>query len=444
MATTTCYAPDGTVRTIHYHAGPDDSRRPDGDAIGFIGVAAHPTSRFIYQSDEFDEEILEEPNGKPWQGRRAFLGRTGRTGLAIATASASLWAVQGLANSGFATDLVGNDLGRSATRIPEQVSPAPRMIAVNDRDRREWAAFRARFISPDGRVVDTGNHGVSHTEGQGWGLLVAVTGDDPACTGANLRRPDDALHAWRYVPSQARPVDDLNNATDGDLFIAWALWRAAYRWGRADYALASRAIARDVLRLLVRQAGERTVLLPAAFGFEHGANIDLNPSYYCFPALRELAEAMPSPVWSKLHDHGLAMISQGRFGRWQLPPDWLSVARRDGSLSPAAGWPARFSYDAIRVPLNLSWSRLLQPEVHESFVRYWHETSPLPAWVDLRTGNLASYPAPAGIAAVAKIATSSAKTALPADFPSIGASTDYYSAALILLSRLAWQENLGV
>jgi endoglucanase len=339
----------------------------------------------------------------------------------------------------------------AAAEIPGRIAPAPHLAAVSAADRREWQSFRSQFVTFDGRVVDTGNNGVSHTEGQGWGLLFAVAFDDLpsferilAWTNTNLSRPDDALHAWRYVPGQSRPVADNNNATDGDLFIAWALWRAAYRWGRPEYALAARAIARDVLRLLVRPAGRRTVLLPAAFGFERGGAIDINLSYYCFPALRELAQALPSPIGGQLHDDGLAMISEGRFGRWQLPPDWLSVARRDGSLTPAAGWPARFSFDAIRVPLYLSWAGLIQPQVQQAFSRFWRETNPLPAWVDLRNGNLASYPAPPGIEAVAKIATASSKTALPKGFPMISASTDYYSSALILLARLAWQEGVQV
>jgi endoglucanase len=434
MGVTTCYSPNGTVRAVHYE---DDTK-------------ADTKARTFNPGGNFSDWIADAPpHSMP--PRRGFLRGMARAALGLSTAASTFAAAQTLVTRGFASVPDDDSMIPALSEIPERVAPAPHMAVVSPSDRREWEAFRARFVTFEGRIVDTGNNGVSHTEGQGWGLLFAVAFDDLASferilnwTNANLRRPDDALHAWRYVPGQARPVDDLNNATDGDLFIAWALWRAAYRWGRPDYAVAARAIARDVLRLLVRPAGARTVLLPAAFGFERGGSIDLNLSYYCFPALRELAQALPSPIWSHLHDDGLAMISEGRFGRWQLPPDWLSVARRDGSLSPAAGWPARFSYDAIRVPLYLSWSGLIQPQVQQAFSRFWRETNPLPAWVDLRSGSLASYPAPAGIEAVAKIATAPSKTALPRDFPMIRASTDYYSAALILLARLAWQEGVQV
>jgi endoglucanase len=434
MGVTTCYSPNGTIRVIQY-----GNERPEREAPQYFNSS---------------ENCTEWVNGAPPQtepGRRGVLRGAARALLGVSAVGSTLAGFQGLLGQGLASVPGEDGVGQSNIGIPERLAPAPRMAVPTAADRREWEAFRARFIDIDGRVVDTGNKGVSHTEGQGWGLLFAVAFDDLpsferilSWTNHNLGRPNDTLHAWRYIPGQARPVTDLNNATDGDLFIAWALWRAAYRWQRPEYAIAARAIARDVLRLLVRPAGARTVLLPAAFGFERGGFIDLNLSYYCFPALRELAQALPSPLWTQLHNDGLAMISEGRFGRWKLPPDWLSIDRRDGRLEPAAGWPARFSFDAIRVPLYLSWSGLIQPQVQDSFSRFWRETNPLPAWVDLRNGNLASYPAPPGIEAVAKIATASSKTVLPKDFPVIRASTDYYSAALILLARLAWQEGVSV
>lgn len=314
----------------------------------------------------------------------------------------------------------------------------------------EWDAFKARFLRPDGRIVDTGNGGVSHTEGQGWGLLFAVTFDDAATfasildwTTRTLRRSGDALHSWRYVPDAGGSVPDRNNATDGDLFIAMALSRAARRWSRPEYAVAAAAITRDVLRLLVRRAGTRTVLMPAVDGFTTESRHVLNPSYYAFPALHELSTRTRDPLWNALQSDGLSLIRDGRFGQWSLPPDWLQVSRRDGSLEIANGWPPRFSYDAIRVPLYLAWARQMPPLVEQAFRTYWAQKSPLvPAWVDLITGAVAPYPAPPGMRAVAEVSgVGSAVLELPAGFPSLDAAPDYYSAALIMLSRIAWQES---
>ncbi len=317
---------------------------------------------------------------------------------------------------------------------------------------RDWDEFKRRFVSADGRVIDTGNGGCSHTEGQGVGLLFAVAFDDAETfdlilgwTARHLRRPADALHGWRYQPNAPCPVADWNNATDGDLFIGAALLRASQRWGRPDHALTAAAIARDVLRLLVREAGDRTILLPGAEGFETSESVTVNPSYYVFPMLAELAEAAPSPVWERLRADGLALIDEGRFGAWRLPPDWLRIARRDGTLRPHPNWPARFSYDAIRVPLYLAWGRFAAGEANQAF-RAWTTARPvLPAWVDLTTNADATYAAPPGMIAVARLATAVRRgdvgAELPGRFPAIRASPDYYSAALILLSRLAWQES---
>ncbi|MBX9594134.1 MAG: glycosyl hydrolase family 5, partial [Roseomonas sp.] len=195
----------------------------------------------------------------------------------------------------------------------------------------EWQAFCTRFLEPDGRVVDGGNGGISHSEGQGWGLLCAERAHDRDAfdrmwgwTRRTLARRGDALSSWRWRPEGAGGlVDDPNNATDGDLMIAWALLRAAQRWPDGDYGGQGVAIARDILRLLVRQVGEETVLLPGAAGFEQRDHVVLNPSYYAFPAMRALAQAVPDPIWLRLAADGLSMLRRARFGRWGLPPDWV-------------------------------------------------------------------------------------------------------------------------
>lgn len=41
-----------------------------------------------------------------------------------------------------------------------------------------WAQYKHRFLLPEGRIIDTGNHNVSHSEGQGFGMLLAVYNND--------------------------------------------------------------------------------------------------------------------------------------------------------------------------------------------------------------------------------------------------------------------------
>ena len=68
--------------------------------------------------------------------------------------------------------------------------------------------------------------------------------------------------------------------------------------------------------------------------------------------------------------------------------------------------------------------------------------APPPAWVDLETGAEAPYPAPPGMLAVARVAAAvSASSDGPIALPRVVDASDYYSAALTLLARIAWQER---
>lgn len=310
-------------------------------------------------------------------------------------------------------------------------------------DAGAWPAFRDRFMTGEGRVVDTGNRNISHSEGQGWAMLAAVRADDGAAfsllwrwTRQHLRRPHDALSAWRFRPGHG--VDDMNNATDGDLFIAWALLEGGARWHEPELARQGEAVARDILRLLVRPAGRHVVLLPGAHGFEHAAHTVVNPSYYAFPAIRALARAVPDPAWLRIAADGLALLRDGGFGRWSLPPDWLAVPRGEGELAPAPGWPARFSYDAVRVPLYLAWAGLEGEPAANRATRFWFDPAHrrLPAWADLATNGVSPYTATGGIAAVAHFMQGLYSGRLAGVSPLPGRD-DYYSAALQLLVRLA-------
>ena len=335
--------------------------------------------------------------------------------------------------------------------LPALASARARAQPSQDVQRLEWEAFRDRFMARDGRIVDTGNGGVSHTEGQGWAMLAAVRAGDRASfdrlrgwTMRVLKRPGDELFSWRFRPQAARPVEDPNNATDGDFFIAWALLEAGDRWGRREYTLQGRAIARDILRLLVGQAGPYTVLLPGIQGFRRQDHVVVNPSYYAFPAIRALAAAVPDPAWLSLAADGVALLREGRFGRWGLPPDWLLIRRADGELSLPADWPARFSYDAVRVPLYMAWVGLGNEPGLTAPAEFWADRAHrhLPAWADLTTNGISPYAASVGIAEVARLAAAhrTGGDMGPASRP-ISAASDYYSGALSLLAVLAARDS---
>lgn len=297
-----------------------------------------------------------------------------------------------------------------------------------------WRAYKQRFVGEDGRVIDSGNGGVSHSEGQGFGMLLAVGADDRATfdrmwqwTQANLVRPDSGLFAWRFEPGKTPTVQDPNNATDGDILIAWALLKAAKAWRTETYATQSQTLRAAILREACAIHAGRRVLLPGRLGFVADDTVTLNPSYYVWPALDAFARF--EPLWNDIISDGLELISAAAFGPWRLPTDWIQIDAA-GLVAPAKDRPARFGFDAIRVPLYLTMSG--RSAELQRFRRYWRETEKStgwPAWIDVTDGSVAPFALSDGGKAIA----SQVLNRRPAG---PGSEGDYYSESLRLLTEL--------
>lgn len=347
----------------------------------------------------------------------------------------------------------GRQLRRGAIATPRRgiLATVPGLFAAMPAaagPAEEWRLFCDRFLTPDGRIVDTGNENVSHSEGQGWGLMFAAAFDDRpafdrilAWTRRVLKRRTDNLHAWRFHPTATPSVADPNNATDGDLYIAFGLLMAHTRWRHGPYRDLAVAIGRDVLRLTLRHRGGHPVLLPGAGGFESAAGLVVNPSYLVLPAFAALERAMSDEAWRGLSRAGVALLSRARFGAWGLPPDWALLPNAANAPPRlATAWPPRFSFDAVRVPLLLAWAGETGHPALRGALTFWSDPrwSAPPAWVDLVTGQTAEFAASPGVRAIAAFGTARVgRGGSPLALPSVNASGDYYSASLTLLTRVA-------
>lgn len=301
-----------------------------------------------------------------------------------------------------------------------------------------WRDYKDRFLLPEGRIIDTANGNVSHTEGQGWGMFLAVRFQDREVfdrlwqwTESHLARQDVALFSWRYDPSSTPAVADPNNATDGDLFIAWALQLAADLWDDPRYARRSDEVRQAIMAHLVADVGGYQVLLPAFDGFRHDDYADLNLSYWVIPALRDFAARYPDEPWQVVIDSGRQLLERAQFGRLQLPADWLRLGN-DGQLAPARAWPPRFGFENVRVPLYFTWGGMRDIDTLENIARYWDRPAP-PAWIDVDSDQVADYPLSQGGKAINALLTGR-PWAIPA---TADEDENYYSATLLMLSRVA-------
>lgn len=237
---------------------------------------------------------------------------------------------------------------------------AAELMDRDDQPARAWSAWKAAFLTPDGRVVDHLQQDASHSEGQGYGLVLAASLGDASAfdairdwTDRHLRERNDHLLNWRRRPGDSRA--EAMNATDGDIFAAWGLSLGAARFGRACAEDQARLMAGDIagscLRADPRGTG-RTVVLPSSTGFEQGGRTIVNPSYIMPRALRDLGFLVRDQRLAQAAQDGAALLAELAAG--SPVPDWAEIDAT--GVRPSAGHRPVFGYEALRVALYLIWS----------------------------------------------------------------------------------------
>ncbi|UVK37813.1 endoglucanase [Mesorhizobium sp. AR10] len=259
----------------------------------------------------------------------------------------------------------------------------------------EWSLYKEKFLDPAGRIVDNANGNISHSEGQGYGLLLAYLADNRgdfdriwAFTRTEMLVRDDGLAAWKWDPGTAPHVTDTNNATDGDLLIAYGLALAGSAWHRPDLTGSAINIATALADGGLETVGDLVLLKPGNSGFGAGDRADgpvVNPSYWVFEALPVMAELVPDGPWRELADNGKALLVRSmKIGPSNLPPDWVSLKAKP---RPADGFPQEFSYNAVRIPLYLVRSGSRDRALLEPFLAQMPDPDGRVRIVDIATGQ---------------------------------------------------------
>lgn len=302
-------------------------------------------------------------------------------------------------------------------------------------DHAGWERFKSHFIS-NGRVID--DHGErSHSEGQGYAMLLAVAHDDRATfsqlldwTNGHLKR-DDGLYSWAWKNGR---IEDPNNATDGDMLIAWALLRAG-KWDREYFHQGLAIVAQIRDRLVVRRQ-DGYFILPGLEGFQSGTELAINPSYWVYPALREFARYDDEAFWNEVIETGLRVVNKGASGPWHMTPDWISWP----SGKPWDGRDPLSSYDALRIPLYLIWGGYRTHDI-DSWSRFWTATNR--SWLNLSTNEMAPYAPQSEHLAISMLTRrlNGERSLSPSNLPMGGSETGYYSSIVTLLVQLAWSER---
>lgn len=248
-----------------------------------------------------------------------------------------------------------------------------------------WDAYVARFLSPDGRVIDDQDASTT-SEAQAYAAFFALVAGDRGLfartvqwTRDNLAGGclGDRLPGWRWgrAPDGAWRLLDENAASDADLWLGYALLEGGRLWDDVAFdALGRSVLAHLVAREIATLPGLGPTLLPGPVGFHADpATWRLNPSYVPLQLAAGLASARVPGPWGAVRASAARIIEAS--APRGVAADWLAWrAPRGFVVDQVAG--AIGSYDAIRVPL---WAGMLD------------RADPLRARMLARLGGLAAH-----------------------------------------------------
>lgn len=221
---------------------------------------------------------------------------------------------------------------------------------------RDWEVYKKNYLTDKGYIVDSFSH-KSHSEGQGISLVLAARANDQKAflniLQATLKhqKPNN-LFKWSFEGDVAL---DSNNATDGDLYIAWGLAEGAKAFSDSSLKTRANSVFNAIATLMIKDETHGPVLLPGEFGFNDGGVTTINLSYWVYPAISSAYSTTKDIVWKHLYTNGIKISEYAYFGVYKLPSDWISLT---DPVKPSKVRPAQFGYDAVRIPLFLKLAKI--------------------------------------------------------------------------------------
>jgi len=163
--------------------------------------------------------------------------------------------------------------------------------------------FKKKYVINNSYVIDPFNNNRVTSESQGYGLLLAYLYDKPKLfdtiwqwTKKNLQRKD-YLFSWHWN----KKVLDPNNASDGDILIAYALLKASKKFSNKNYFNQTLKIINSIAKTAIVICPNYAILLPGKYGFVKNTDITVYPSYYIPFAFKEFYLNTLNPVFSTLY-----------------------------------------------------------------------------------------------------------------------------------------------
>ena len=234
---------------------------------------------------------------------------------------------------------------------------------LNALNENYWKQYKQNFITADGRVIDRFNKNISHSESVGYGMFFAISYNDNKTFNnirswlhKNMRLGKSNLYGWKWGKKSDNSwgMLDRNNATDGDMWIAYSLLLAYEKWKDKKYLIEAKKLILAIRKYSVVKLNGTTILLPSQYGFVKKSYIKLNPSYTIPFIFDKFAIYDKHKIWKILVTDSIDMFKGSAVGNLKIHPDWIKLDRKTMTYSYYKD-ESIFGFDSVRTPLFLAY-----------------------------------------------------------------------------------------
>ena len=249
-------------------------------------------------------------------------------------------------------------------------------VEMRNRIYRQW---NEHFVVSKGkesyvRTTNDSNQTVVLSEAQSYGMLITVAAAKKGQAQQadfdrlyqyylNHRLEGTQLMSWKQTISNGKAKDEDHNATDGDLYIAYALLKAAQQWPKQakDYQAQAKAILEDILAHNYNE--ETGVLTVGNWANQDSEFYHLMRTSDTLPVQFQIFyEVTKDSKWLDIKEKMLQQLqtisSQTKTG---LLPDFIWVDEQGTRVADPktieSKYDGAYSYNACRLPYHLSQSQ---------------------------------------------------------------------------------------
>jgi len=235
-------------------------------------------------------------------------------------------------------------------------------IVVGQLIQKVYNLYRTNVIQPNGRVIDWQNKAVTHSEGIGYSLFFAVKMSDKDTFykvfywfKRNIPLNDKGLIPWLWGKNSKGGwgILDFNDATDGNLWIAYALLLGYEKWRDEEFKEFAINLIKNIKKYDVLLHKNCVFLLPASKFFVGSKSLTINPSYYAPFIFAKFYKYDKDPIWLELINQSFKIWYFVSVTPYHLFPEWIDIDLKTCKVTKIYGI---MGFNSIRIPIWILYS----------------------------------------------------------------------------------------